>query len=274
MFKQKIVFDSSGLEVMQYFAISKDKTKVPYFIVKPKGEDSDLTTLLYAYGGFGVSLRPRYLSDKGPLWFKNQKRAYAVANIRGGGEYGPQWHKAAIKKNRQKAYDDFAAVAEDMIARGLTSPKKLAIQGGSNGGLLVGVAMTQRPDLFGAVVCAVPLLDMLNYHKLLAGSSWVGEYGNPDIKSERKYLKKYSPYQNLKKEKEYPPILFMSTTSDDRVHPGHARRMAFKMKDMGYNYYLYEDTQGGHSLASNIKLKAKKAAVKYSFLEKILEDKE
>lgn len=271
MYEQKKSFDSSGLEVKQYFATSKDKTKVPYFVVAPKSQASPVKTLMYAYGGFGVSLRPRYLSAKGPLWLEGNNKAYVVANIRGGGEYGPDWHKSAILSNRQKAYDDFFAITKDLVAKGITTPSQLAIEGGSNGGLLMGVAMTQRPDLFGAIVCAVPLLDMLGFHKLLAGASWMGEYGNPDNKKDYRYLKKYSPYHNIKKNQVYPKTLFMSTTSDDRVHPGHARRMAYKLSELGYkNHLLYEDTQGGHSMASDVSGRAKKTAIKFEFIEKAL----
>ncbi len=271
MYEQKKSFNADGLDVKQYFATSKDKTKIPYFVVAPKNNTKPLKTLMYAYGGFGVSIRPKYLSAKGPLWLASNDKAYVVANIRGGGEYGPDWHKSVILKNRQKAYDDFFAIAEDLVSKGITTSGQLAIEGGSNGGLLMGVAMTQRPELFGAIVCAVPLLDMLGYHKLLAGASWMGEYGNPDNKKDYKYLKKYSPYHNIKLNQQYPKTIFMSTTSDDRVHPGHARRMAYKLNSMGYsNYLLYEDTQGGHSMSSDVSGRAKKTAIKFEFIEKAL----
>ena len=189
-----------------------------------------------------------------------------IANIRGGGEFGPRWHQAALKENRQKAYDDFAAVATDLIERKVTNPKRLGIAGGSNGGLLVGVTFTQRPELFNAVVCQVPLLDMLRYTKLLAGASWAGEYGDPADPKMRKVLQSYSPFHNLSKSTQYPRVFFVTSTKDDRVHPGHARKMAARMKDMGHPIYYFENIEGGHSASANLKQTAKRIAYEFVYL--------
>ena len=189
-----------------------------------------------------------------------------MANIRGGGEFGPKWHQAGLKEKRQNIYNDFHAIAENLIAKKITSNKHLGIQGGSNGGLLMGVAFTQRPDLYNAVVCQVPLLDMQRYNKLLAGASWMGEYGNPDVPAEWEFIKKYSPYQNLNKDMNYPEVFFMTSTRDDRVHPGHARKMAAKMIDMGYKIYYYENTEGGHGGSSTNEQRANFTALYYAYL--------
>ncbi|QDQ28613.1 S9 family peptidase [Chitinimonas arctica] len=265
-------FDASNFEIAQDEATSKDGTKIPYFIVKPKGMvlDGSNPTLLYGYGGFEVSMTPWYSAGAGKAWIE-KGGVYVVANIRGGGEFGPRWHQAALKGNRQRAYDDFIAVAEQLVARKITQPKKLGIMGGSNGGLLMGVMMTERPDLFGAVVCQVPLLDMQRYSKLLAGASWMGEFGNPDKPAEWAFIRKYSPYHNLKKGGQYPNILFTTSTRDDRVHPGHARKMMAKMQAMGIkNTWYYENTEGGHAGAADNKQKADMTALEYSFLWKML----
>jgi len=193
-----------------------------------------------------------------------------LANIRGGGEFGPQWHQAAVKENRQRAYDDFIAIAEDLSKRKLTSPPHLGIMGGSNGGLLMGVMLTQRPELFGAIVCQVPLLDMRRYHKLLAGASWMGEYGDPDKPSEWAYISRYSPYQNLHGERKYPRVLFTTSTRDDRVHPGHARKMAARMAEQGHDFLYYENIEGGHGGAANSQQQAYMHALAYAFLWKEL----
>lgn len=250
-------FDAAPFTTEQRFATSADGTRVPYFIVKRKGLEptGDAPTLMYGYGGFEISSTPSYLSPLSKAWLE-AGGVYAVANIRGGGEYGPRWHQAALKENRQRAFDDFAAVAEDLVKTKVTSPKRLGIFGGSNGGLLVGTAFTQRPDLYSAVICAVPLLDMLRYNKLLAGASWMGEYGNPDIPEERAYIEKYSPYQNVKKDKDYPEVFFYTSTKDDRVHPGHARKMAARMQAQGHPVLYYENIEGGHSAAANLKQRA------------------
>ena len=261
------MFDASGLVVRQYEATSKDGTRIPYFVVHRENIQLNGTnpTLLYAYGGFEASQTPSYSSTVGVAWLE-RGGVYVVANIRGGGEFGPAWHHAGRKENRQRVYDDFLAVAEDLIARKVTSPKHLGIRGGSNGGLLVGVAYTQRPDLFGAVVVAVPLFDMQRYHKLLAGASWMAEYGNPDVPEEWSYISKYSPYQNIKPGQNYPRVLFTTTTRDDRVHPGHARKGAAKMESLGYPVYYFENTEGGHGSGVTNEQRARMDAVVYTYL--------
>ena len=266
-------FDASALVAQQGFATSADGTKIPYFLIMREDSEGTVPTLLYGYGGFEIALTPSYLSPLPVAWLK-AGGAYVIANIRGGGEFGPAWHQAALKENRQKAYDDFAAVAEDLIATGVTESSKLGIYGGSNGGLLVGVAFTQRPELYGAVVCAVPLLDMLRYHKLLAGASWIGEYGDPDLPEERAWLAAYSPYQNVTDEVEYPAIFLTTSTRDDRVHPGHARKMAAKMIDAGHEIVYYENTEGGHSAAANLEQFARRDALVATFLMQELIDEQ
>ncbi len=260
-------FDATGLKVEQRFAKSKDGTRVPYFVVWPKGAKADGSnpTLLYGYGGFEVSQQPWYSAGFGTAWYSHGG-VLVVANIRGGGEYGPAWHQAATKANKQKSYDDFAAVAEDIIAAKITSPAHLGIQGGSNGGLLVGAVMLQRPELFKAVVCQVPLLDMKRYHKLLAGASWMAEYGDPDQPAEWAWLAQYSPYQNLKPGLKLPKVLFTTSTRDDRVHPGHARKMAARMLEQGYAPLYYENTEGGHAGAADNAQKADMMALEFAFL--------
>ena len=260
-------FDASKYEVKQYKARSKDGTMIPYFQVAAKDLKNDGTnpTLLYAYGGFEVSLSPFYASSFGVAWL-DKGGTFVLANIRGGGEYGPKWHQDGMKEKRQNVFDDLYAVSEDLIAKKITSSGHLAVMGGSNGGLLVGVAFTQRPDLYNAVVCQVPLLDMQRYNKLLAGASWMGEYGNPDIPEEWEYIKKYSPYHNVKEGMNYPEVFFGTSTRDDRVHPGHARKMVAKMNDMGYKTYYYENTEGGHAGASTNEQRAKLNALMFSYL--------
>ena len=265
-------FDASPYQTLQQFATSKDGTKIPYFMVARKDLklDGSNPTLLYGYGGFQVSLTPAYSGGTGKAWLE-KGGVYVVANIRGGGEYGPRWHQAALKQHRQRAYDDFAAIAEDLIRQNITSPRHLGAMGGSNGGLLAGVALTQRPDLFNAVVSQVPLLDMQRYNKLLAGASWMGEYGNPDVAAEWDFIKQYSPYQNVKAEVKYPNVLFITSTRDDRVHPGHARKMAAKMWDQGHqNVWYYENIEGGHGGAANNAQRADMSAITYSFLWNML----
>jgi len=259
-------FDASKYEVNQYKAKSKDGTLVPYFIIHSKriAYNSSNPCLLNAYGGFEISRTPFYLGLLGEAWL-DKGGVFVLANIRGGGEYGPKWHQAGLKEKRQNVFDDFFAVSEDLISKKITSPQHLGIMGGSNGGLLVGVAFTQRPDLYKAVVCEVPLLDMQRYNKLLAGASWMAEYGNPDIPEEWEYIKKYSPYHNLKKGMLYPELFFITSTRDDRVHPGHARKMLAKMNDLGYKCYYYENTEGGHAGSSTNEQKAKSNALKFSF---------
>jgi prolyl oligopeptidase len=267
-------FNAEGLEISQHEAKSKDGTMVPYFQVSRKGMtlNRSAPTLLYGYGGFEVSMLPNYSAGVGSAWLE-RGGVYVLANIRGGGEFGPKWHEAARKQNRQRAYDDFISVAEDLIARKVTSPKHLGIQGGSNGGLLMGVMLTQRPDLFKAVVCQVPLLDMRRFNKLLAGASWIDEYGNPDHPDEWAYISKYSPYQNVSKDKKYSRVLFTTSTRDDRVHPGHARKMVAKMKEQGHDILYYENIEGGHGGAANNKQSAYMSALAYTFLAKELEER-
>jgi len=260
-------FDAGGLAVSQHEAISADGTRVPYFEIARESLALDGTnpTLLYGYGGFEIAMTPGYSANVGAGWLE-KGGVYVVANIRGGGEFGPKWHRAALKANRPRAYEDFAAVAEDLIRRKVTSPAHLGIQGGSNGGLLVGNMLTRRPDLFGAVVCQVPLLDMKRYHTLLAGASWMGEYGNPDRPEEWAFIRAFSPYHNLKEGTKYPKTLFTTSTRDDRVHPGHARKMAAKMKGMGHDLLYYENIEGGHGGAADNKQAAFMTALAYTFL--------
>lgn len=260
-------FDATKFKVEQFKSTSADGTLIPYFVVSAKNiqYDGNNATLLYAYGGFQSSSVPSYSAITGTAWLE-KGGVYVLANIRGGGEFGPKWHQAGLKEKRQNIYNDFHSVAEDLISRKITSPKHLGIYGGSNGGLLVGVAFTQRPDLYNAVVCAVPLLDMQRYNKLLAGASWMGEYGDPDKPEEWAYIQKYSPYQNLKPGMKYPEVFFTTSTRDDRVHPGHARKMVAKMLDMGFPVYYYENTEGGHAGSSTNEQRAKSSALMYSYL--------
>jgi prolyl oligopeptidase len=260
-------FDASGLEVSQHFATSKDGTRVPYFQVSPKGMalDGARPTLLYGYGGFEISMTPGYSGSVGRGWL-GQGGVYVVANIRGGGEYGPKWHQAALKQNRLRAYEDFAAVAEDLFKRKVTSAPHLGIQGGSNGGLLTGNMTVLYPQLFGAVVCQVPLLDMRRYNHLLAGASWMAEYGDPDKPEEWAFIRAFSPYQNVRKGVKYPPVLFTTSTRDDRVHPGHARKMTARMLEQGHDVRYYENIEGGHGGAANNEQAAHMQALAYTFL--------
>jgi len=260
-------FDASKFVVSQHFVSSKDGTRVPYFEIAPKDMklDGSNRTLLYGYGGFEVSLQPHYSGSIGRAWL-DRGGVYVVANIRGGGEYGPQWHQAALKANRPRAYEDFAAVAEDLVKRGVTSAKHLGAEGGSNGGLLMGNMLTMYPQLFGAIACEVPLLDMKRYTHLSAGASWMAEYGNPDT-ADWNFIKTFSPYQNLHKDAHYPPVLFYTTTSDDRVGPVQARKMAAKMQAMGIpNVWFYENLEGGHGAGADNKQAALMHALAYDFL--------
>ncbi len=266
-------FSADGLVTRQFEAVSKDGTKIPYFVVHREDLVLDGTnaTRLYGYGGFRISLDPSYSGIVGKLWLE-QGGVNVIANIRGGGEFGPGWHEAALKLNRQRAYDDFAAVAEDLIARKITTPPHLGIMGGSNGGLLVGVAFTQRPELYNAVVCAVPLLDMLRYHLLPPGASWMGEYGDPDIPEERAAIAAYSPYQNVRADADYPKVFFITSTKDDRVQPGHARKMAARMIEQGHDILYYENIEGGHSASANLKQVAYQSALQYVYFSRQLMD--
>nr|WP_255758313.1 prolyl oligopeptidase family serine peptidase [Massilia sp. erpn] len=260
-------FDAKPYVVKQFEARSKDGTKVPYFVVMNKNAklDGKNPAVLYGYGGFEVSLKPFYSGVTGEAWLKHGG-VYVLANIRGGGEFGPRWHQAALKENRQRAFDDFIAVAQDLAKRKVSSPRHLGIMGGSNGGLLVGAVLIQRPDLFNAVVCQVPLLDMRRYSRLLAGASWMGEYGDPDDPAQWAYISKYSPYQNVSKDKHYPRTLFTTSTRDDRVHPGHARKMVARMKEQGHDVLYWENTEGGHAGAANNDQQAQMWALTYTFL--------
>jgi prolyl oligopeptidase len=264
-------FAADGLAVTQHFATSKDGTRVPYFLIAKENavRDGSTPTILKGYGGFEYSITPDYDETGGPAWLE-RGGALAIANIRGGGEYGPEWHRAAMKHERQRAYDDFIAIAEDLVASRLTSPPKLGIMGRSNGGLLMGVMLTQRPDLFGAVVCQAPLLDMKRYHKLLAGSSWMEEYGDPEVPEDAAALLRYSPYQNVKRGVQYPRILFTTSTRDDRVHPGHARKMAARMREQGHDVLFYENMEGGHAGAADHDQAAHIAALAHVFFARQL----
>ncbi len=275
------MFDASNLVEAQYEAISVDGTMIPYFMISRKGIalDGNNPTLLYGYGGFEISMTPGYAAIVGKLWME-KGGVYVVANIRGGGEFGPKWHQAALKENRKLAYNDFIAVAVDLIKKGVTSAKHLGIRGGSNGGLLMGNMYTRRPELWGAVVCQVPLLDMFRYSHLLAGASWMGEYGNPDVPDEWSYLQKYSAYHNIRTQAQYPPLLVMTSTRDDRVHPYHARCFVKRMLEvaaaqknenlLGCEVHYYENIEGGHGGAADNKQMAVNNALIYDFLWKIL----
>ncbi len=260
-------FDAEPFTAQQFEATSQDGTQIPYFVVHRKDLQFDGAnpTLLYGYGGFEISMEPSYSATIGSAWL-SRGGVYVLANIRGGGEFGPRWHQSALKEHRQRAYDDFIAVAQDLVARGVTSPARLGIRGGSNGGLLVGAAFTQRPDLFGAVVCRVPLLDMKRYNKLLAGASWMAEYGNPDIPEEWEYIRRYSPYHNVHPDRAYPRVFFLTSTRDDRVHPGHARKMVAKMTDQGHEVLYYENTEGGHAAATTNRQRAYMGALEFAYL--------
>lgn len=260
-------FDAAGMRAEQRFAASADGTRVPYFVIWPSGaaEDGANPTLLTGYGGFEVPMLPHYEAVAGPGWLA-RGGVLVVANTRGGGEFGPAWHKAAMGAAKQRSYDDFVAVAEDLVARGVTSPARLGIAGGSNGGLMVAAVMLQRPELFGAVVCQVPLTDMRRFHKLLAGASWVAEYGDPDDPAAWEAMRAYSPYHNVRAGARYPRVLFTTSTRDDRVHPGHARKMAARMRELGHDLLYYENVEGGHGGAADNAQRAHLLALEYAFL--------
>ena len=263
-------FDASRHETRQFHAVSKDGTRIPYFVVRPRAATGPGPTLLYAYGGFQISMRPGYGGLLGKLWLE-RGGTYVLANIRGGGEFGPGWHEAGRKENRQRVYDDFFAVSQDLIARGIATAETLGIQGGSNGGLLMGVALTQAPELYKAIVCQVPLLDMLRYTVMGgAGASWVGEYGDPENPEERAAIEAYSPYQNLRAGIDYPETLIMTSTKDDRVHPGHARKMAARLMELGQPVLYYENIDGGHGGAANLLETAMQSALVYTYLSRRL----
>jgi len=271
--QQSATFDSSNFKVEQYFTQSKDGTAVPYFVIMNKETqfNGSNPTHIFSYGGFRNSLTPSYSGSYedlngayGKMWLE-RGGIYVLANIRGGGEYGPSWHSAALLKNKSKSYEDFEAIAEDLIKRKITSPKHLGIEGRSNGGLLVGATMTRRPDLYGAVICGVPLLDMQRYHKLLAGASWMAEFGNPDT-DDWEFIKQYSPYQNIKAGVNYPPVFFFTSTRDDRVHPGHARKMAARLLTNGSKIEYYENMEGGHKGSSTSEQLAKRISLAFTHL--------
>jgi prolyl oligopeptidase len=267
-------FDAENLDVQQYFATSEDGASIPYFVVRPGGPDnldSPGPTLLGGYGGFETSLTPGYGGVLGRLWLA-RGGTYALANIRGGGEYGPGWHTQAMRQGRHKVAEDFAAVATDLVDRGITTAEQLGAQGGSNGGLLMGIMLTKYPEKFGALVCDVPLLDMKRYHLLLAGASWVAEYGDPDNPDDWKFISEYSPYQNISTTRKYPPVLLTTSTRDDRVHPGHARKMTAALEAAGHQVWYYENIEGGHAGAADNEQVAFKSALSYSFLHRMLAD--
>ena len=266
-------FDAEPYLVEQQFVASADGTSIPYYIVRAADApmDGSTPTRLTAYGGFELSRTPAYVSAQSQVWLQ-QGGAYVLANIRGGGEYGPQWHQTALLENRQRVFDDFIAVAEDIIERGLTSPAHLGITGGSNGGLLVTAAMVQRPDLYNAIISAVPLIDMLRYHLLLAGASWTAEYGNPDIPAHYDFISEYSPYQNVRADADYPEIFLWTNPKDDRVHPGHARKMAARMLEQGHDLIYFENAEGGHGGGANLGQLAVTQAMEVVYLLQQLDD--
>ncbi|MEU4501835.1 prolyl oligopeptidase family serine peptidase [Streptomyces sp. NPDC024089] len=260
-------FDAAGLAVEQHFATSQDGTRVPYFVIGPGPAPGagPGPALLYGYGGFEVPLVPSYDAVTGRAWLE-RGGTYVIANIRGGGEYGPDWHQAALGADRPRAFEDFAAVAGDLVARGITTPAMLGAAGGSNGGLLMGAMLTRYPHLFGAIVAQVPLLDMLRFHKLLAGASWTAEYGNPDNEADRPHLRELSPYHRLTADRVYPPVLLTTSTRDDRVHPGHARKAAARLRELGHRVLFHENTGGGHAGAGDNEQSAHNEALMHTFL--------
>ncbi|MCJ0902322.1 prolyl oligopeptidase family protein [Rhodococcus sp. ARC_M6] len=257
-------FDAESIVTQQFFATSVDGTQIPYFVVRTEGTQPG-PTLLYGYGGFEVSMTPSYSGSIGRAWL-TRGGTYVVANIRGGGEYGPGWHTQVVKAGRHKVHEDFAAVACDLVERKITTPELLAAQGGSNGGLLMGIMLTKYPELFGAIVCQVPLLDMRRFHLLLAGASWMAEYGDPDNADEWSFISEYSPYQNIDADASYPPILIATSTRDDRVHPAHARKMAARLEELGKPVLYFENIEGGHGGAADNAQLAYKSALTYEFL--------
>ena len=262
-------FDAEDITVTQHFATSKDGTAIPYFVVGQRDTDGPGPTLLGGYGGFEVSRTPGYDGVLGRLWLA-RGGTYVLANIRGGGEYGPGWHTQAMREGRHLVAEDFAAVAKDLVKRGITTVEQLGAQGGSNGGLLMGIMLTQYPELFGALVCSVPLLDMRRFHLLLAGASWVAEYGDPDDPDDWEFIAKYSPYQNISADRRYPPLLMTTSTRDDRVHPGHARKMTAALEAAGHHVQYYENIEGGHAGAADNAQTAFRSALIFEFLHRTL----
>ncbi|MEA3045628.1 MAG: prolyl oligopeptidase [Sphingomonadales bacterium] len=266
-------FDASHHVVEQLEAVSRDGTRVPYFVIRPRDipMDGSTPTLLYGYGGFQVSQVPTYSGTMGRLWLE-QGNAYVFANLRGGGEFGPEWHQSAQGANKQRSWDDYIAVAEDLIRRRITSPRRLGVVGGSQGGLLVGTAITQRPELFNAAIIQVPLFDMLRYHLIGAGASWIGEYGDPRIPEQRAWLAAYSPYQHLVAGRTYPMPFILTSTADDRVHPAHGRKAAARLAQIGAPYLYYENIEGGHAAAANLQETARRIALEYTYAARRLVD--
>ncbi len=264
-------FDTSRDTVEQFQAVSKDGTKVPYFVVRPKNMkyDGANPTVLTAYGGFEISNTPAYDAVMGKLWLE-RGGVWVLANIRGGGEFGPAWHEAGLKTHRQRIYDDFAAVGQDLVTRKITSPRRLGILGGSNGGLLMGVEMTQHPRMWNAIVLAVPLLDMLGYEHIAAGASWVSEYGSASVPEERAFLASISPYNQLKSDVTYPEPLIFTTTKDDRVGPVHARKFAGKMDEFKKPFFYQEIIEGGHGAGADLKEKAQTNALLFTYFSRKL----
>jgi prolyl oligopeptidase len=274
------LYDATDVVIRQRFATSTDGQLVPYFLIGHEKvlDKGNAPTILYGYGGFEIAILPVYYENPsrpqhgalaGRMWI-SRGGVLALGNMRGGGEYGPRWHQSALRENRQLAYDDYFAIAEDLIESGVTAADRLGALGRSNGGLLLGVALTQRPNLFAALDIGVPLLDMLRYNKLLAGASWMGEFGNPDVPEDREFIEKYSPYQNLQEGQEYPKVFFYTSTLDDRVHPGHARKMAAKMADMDQDFYYYENIEGGHGGTANQEQLAMRTALEYAYFVRML----
>ena len=266
-------FDASGMAIEQYEATSADGTKIPYFIVRPRGMalNAGTPTLLTGYGGFQVPRLPGYLGSTGKMWLE-RGGAYVLANMRGGGEFGPDWHQTAIRENKQRTWDDFIAVAQDLVTRGFTTPEHLGIQGGSQGGLLVGTAFTQRPDLFNAAIVQIPLFDMLRYHLIGRGASWIGEYGDPRIPEQRAWIEPYSPYQKIVRGRDYPMPFFVTSTADDRTHPSHGRKAAARLAEIGQPYLYYEDMTGGHSGGVDNEQRARLLALQTVYLLQRLKD--
>jgi prolyl oligopeptidase len=267
------LFNAAHFVSEQFEAISRDGTRVPYFVVRPRDLElnGQAPTLLYAYGGFQVSFPPAYNAYAGKMWLE-RGGVYVLANIRGGGEFGPAWHQAGLKTNRQVIYDDFYAVQRDLVERGITSPRRLGIQGGSNGGLLMGVMLNQHPEMVNAAIVQVPLLDMLRYDQLLAGASWVDEYGSPNVAEERAFLETISPYQNLRRRDDFPTPFVLTSTKDDRVHPGHARKYVARLQELGMPVLYYENIDGGHSAAANLNEAARRRALEFTYLMQRLAD--
>ena len=273
-------YDATNVVVEGRFATSADGTRVPYFVMGRRDvlAAGKAPTIQYGYGGFRVSVLPVYYEDPsrpqhgalaGRLWV-SRGGVLVLSNIRGGGEYGPRWHEAALKEHRQRSFDDFIAISEHLIATGVTTADRLGAIGRSNGGLLMGAIMTQRPELYAAIVNGVPLFDMRRYHRLLAGASWIAEFGNPDLPEEWAYISRYSPYQRLEAGRPYPKVFLYTSTKDDRVHPGHARKAAARLRELGYDYFYFENIEGGHGGTANQEQLAHRIALEYAYFTRML----